>query len=189
MLRRTLVTLAALVLLAGCDIRLDLDDGTPASPIGPTNITNTNTNTSTNNNDRSDTAATNAPPSTPTDPAPLPLPSYGETVTRDLASRNPALVTNSCQDTSGPTAWAFLDQLVQALRAHAHDQRWGYLCKDASCTAVGRDVIAYRASSAETGIWIVDVIGNHCPLPNERAEVRWGALPFETTRRWTAVRP
>ena len=186
--RFAIVILTAASLLAACDIRLDLADSPPASPTGPT-ITNTNTNTSINNNDRSDTA-----PTTPTSPgnpdggAALPLPAYGESVANTVAANNAAALANSCQDVFGESAWQFLDLLIRTLRAHASDQRWGYLCKDANCTAFGRVVVAYRATTGDTGIWIVDVIGNHCPGPNETATIRWGVLPFETARRWSAAR-
>jgi hypothetical protein len=68
------------------------------------------------------------------------------------------------------------------------DTRWGYLCKNAECSALARDIVAYRASSSNTGIWIVDVIGNHCPLTGEIPEVRWGVLPYETVRPWIGMR-
>ena len=188
-MRKLLAAIVVVGVCAACDIRLDTN-GAPTSPTapGPTNITNTNTNTSTNNNDRSDTTPTPSPPSTPGDgTSALPLPTYGEGVVRSVADRNPGLVANSCQDTAGDPAWGFLDLVVRTLRAQ--DQRWGYLCKDAACLTFGRDVITYRATSADTGIWIVDVIGNHCPGPNDSpATVRYGVLPFETVRRWSATR-
>ena len=187
MTRPTILTLLACLLLPACDIRLDMAGAPTSSPTGPT-ITNTNTNTSTNNNDRADTQPTTTPASggTTSNGAALPLPSYGESVTRDVAAQNPTLLANSCQDTTGESAWAFLDLLIRTLRAQ--DQRWGYLCKDANCLTFGRDVITYKATADETGIWIVDVIGNHCPLTGERATIRYGVLPFETQRRWSATR-
>jgi hypothetical protein len=49
--------------------------------------------------------------------------------------------------------------------------------------------VAYRASAGDTGIWIVDVLGNHCPGPTDSpTEFRWGVLPFETARRWVGHR-
>jgi hypothetical protein len=117
----------------------------------------------------------------------LPLPVYGESVAREVAAANPALLAHSCEITSGPSAWGFLDLLVRTLQAR--DARWGYLCKDAGCSRVAADVVAYRASAGDTGIWIVDVIGNHCPNPSDVVAVRWGVLPFETVRRWIGVRP
>ena len=189
MKRTTIARLAvilAAVILAACDINLDVDSPTaPAAPGGGTTITNTNTNT--NNIDRSDTTpATTTPPNEPPIGAALPLPSYGEQVTRAVAEQNPSLLRNSCQDTDGDPAWRFLDLLIRTLRAQ--DQRWGYLCKDASCLTFGRDVITYRATNADTGIWIVDVIRNHCPGPNDTVQFRYGILPFETGRRWAPTR-
>ena len=156
--------------------------GTPA-------ITITNTNTNTNTVDRSDTDPVATP--TPSTPAPttgaLPLPTYGEAEARAYAAAHPHQVTHSCQVTDGEAAWAFLDGLIGLLRHR--DARWGYLCKDASCTKVSADVVAYRASSGDTGIWIVDVLGNHCPGPGDSpTQVRWGVLPFETLRRWSGTR-
>ena len=151
--------------------------------------TNTNTNTATNNQDRTG-SDTGPSPSGSNDGVSgvIPLPAYGEATTRSVASANSVLLANSCQTTSGESAWAFLDKVISTLRTQANDDRWGYLCKDVSCTNQARDIVAYRASNGNTGIWIVDVIGNHCPLPGETPEVRWGVLPFETVRQWTGSR-
>jgi hypothetical protein len=195
MRRATIIAAAAIgaVLLAGCEFRIT--DPTPitVTPAAPPSIaiTNTNTNTSTNNNDRSDTepGATPAPGGGDGAAAPLPLPAYGEGVTNEVAAANPGPLAHSCQTTDGASAWAFLDLVVRSLRAARGDQRWGYLCKDPACSKVGADVVAYRASAGDVGIWIVDVIGNHCPGPADTVAVRWGVLPFETARRWVGVRP
>jgi hypothetical protein len=179
----------ACVVLAACDLQITNPAPVVATTTSPpsTTITNTNTNTSTNNNDRSDTAATpTTPGGTDGTGAAVPLPTYGETVVRGVADRNPDLLANSCQETAGETAWQFLDLVIRTLRAQ--DQRWGYLCKDQACLTFGRDVITYRATAADTGIFIVDIIGNHCPLPGETATVRYGVLPFETVRKWSATR-
>jgi len=196
---RRLLALIVALLSAGCEI--DIVNPTPvvqaAPPSGSSGsgggitITNTNSNNSTNNNDRSDTAqipATTPPAGSGTTNGVLPLPSYGEHVTRDIAGQNPSLLANSCQEHTGESAWQFLDLVIRTLRSQ--DQRWGYLCKDASCVVFARDIVAYRASSGDTGIWIVDVIGNHCPGPNtgDVATVRWGILPFELERRWAGSR-
>ena len=181
-------------LFLGCDYEII----TP-TPVINVNSTSTNTNTNTNTNtttttvDKSDTEATPAPPGgTVPPPAPggvLPLPAYGESVTLQLGAANATLVQKSCQTTDGAQAWAFMDLLIAGLRAAQGDSRWGYLCKDASCSTFGRDVVAYKAGSSDSGIWIVDVLGNHCPGPGDSpTQVRWGVLPFETVRRWSATR-
>lgn len=187
---RLWILLAACV-LAGCDLHITNPAPVIAAGTTPGAITITNTNTNTATTDRSDTEATPTPSSggSPTDPpgGVLPLPSYGEGVARDYAAAHPSQVTHSCQLVDGEAAWAFLDGLLRVLSQR--DARWGYLCKDANCTQQARDVVAYRASSGDTGIWIVDVLGNHCPGPGDSPTmVRWGVLPFETVRRWIGHR-
>lgn len=177
----------AVLLLAGCEFRLT--EPSPVAGPAPPVITITNTNTNTNENDRSDTGPIQSPSPTPPTPTPggAALPAYGESVTRAFAAAHPHLVAHSCQLTDGDGAWQFLDQLIAALRAHASDPRWGYLCKDASCSKVAADVVGYKA---DIGLWIVDVLGNHCPGPGDGpTQVRWGVLPFETARPWVGVRP
>jgi len=186
---RYLMILVALTSL-GCDIQLTMPTPVVQAPTAPGNVTVTNTTTVTV--DRSDTEATPTPSgsgSTPTPPigGALPLPAYGEGVARDYAAAHPSQVTHSCQLTDGEAAWAFLDGLIAVLSQR--DARWGYLCKDANCLTQARDVVAYRASSSDTGIWIVDVLGNHCPGPGDSPTMfRWGVLPFETARRWIGHR-
>jgi hypothetical protein len=115
-------------------------------------------------------------------------------VARDYAATHQAQITGSCQLTHGEAAWGFLDGLIGVLQARdarlqERDARWGYLCKDANCLTQARDIVAYRASAGDTGIWIVDVLGNHCPGPTDSpTEFRWGVLPFETARRWVGHR-
>jgi hypothetical protein len=183
-----LILLVASCLLAGCDLDV-YPAATPIAPTAPGAVTVTNTNTNTVTIDRSDTeptTPTSGSPSAPTTGA-LPLPAYGEGVARDYAATHASQVLHSCQLTDGDAAWAFLDGLIATLQNR--DARWGYLCKDASCSALGRDVVTYKASAGDTGIWIVDVLGNHCPGPSDSpTQVRWGVLPFETVRRWSAHR-
>jgi hypothetical protein len=176
--------------VSACEQNFNLSPTSPSSPNGPGNITITNTNTNTANTDSTgtDTGPTSSPTTPDSNNGVIPLPSYGEAVTKLVAQANPTLLANSCQEKFGEIAWAFLDKVIQELRFHTGDQRWGYLCKDASCNKTARDVVAYRASSGNNGIWIVDVIGNHCPGPTDPAPAfRWGVLPFETVRPWSDV--
>jgi hypothetical protein len=188
---RAAIAVVAGMLLGGCEFHITEPSPVAVAPAVPAaiSITNTNTNTSTAETDRSDTQPVPAPPGGGTGgpAAVLPLPAYGEGVARDVAAAHPALLAHSCELTDGAAAWGFLDLVVRTLQAR--DARWGYLCKDASCSKVAADIVAYRASAADTGIWIVDVIGNHCPGPADVVAVRWGVLPFETLRRWIGVRP
>lgn len=196
-MRGLLIVLLAVV-VAGCELEITQPAPvvmTPTATAPPTvTITSTNTNTSTNTDtsDRSDTE-TPPPAGTPGASTPpgavIPLPAYGEGVARAVAAANPTLLANSCEGQTGASAWAFLDLVIRTLQAQ--DARWGYLCKDGNCTRVAADIVAYRASSGHIGIWIVDVIGNHCPGAGtgDVPTVRWGVLPFETARPWTGQRP
>ena len=183
-----LLMLLAACLLAGCDITLTTPSPVVTAPTAPGNVTVTNTTTVTV--DRSDTEATPTPSSgTPSPPTAgvLPLPSYGEGVAREYAAAHADQIAHSCQLVDGEAAWHFLDGLIGVLSQR--DARWGYLCKDANCITKARDVVAYRASTGDTGIHIVDVLGNHCPGPGDSpTQFRWGVLPFETARRWSATR-
>ena len=190
-MRRLLPVIVVATLAAGCEGDTLLPAASPTQPTAQPiviNITNTNTNTA--QTDRSDTEATPTPSGTTPQSSPggaLPLPTYGEGVAGDYAAAHPNQVTHSCQLTDGEAAWAFLDGLIAVLSQR--DARWGYLCKDANCLTQARDIVAYRASAGDTGIWIVDVLGNHCPGPGDSpTQVRWGVLPFETVRRWSGTR-
>jgi hypothetical protein len=172
----------ALIFNLGCEQTFNL---TPESPIQPgaINVTNTNTNTNTNttNNDRTGSDTGNNSPNTPpsTD---LPLPSYGEATVRSFGISDPDALAKSCQLTYGESAWTWLDKVITSLQQR--DARWGYMCKDNECTNFARDIVAYKAGATSNGIWIVDVIGNHCPNPGDVVTATWQTLPFETVRQW-----
>jgi len=157
----------------------------PTAP-GDINITSNNTNNNTNTIDKTGSDTGPTPNQSNPDVSVIPLPAYGESVLRSVAQSNSTLLANSCQTKYGESAWAFLDLAIRSLRAR--DDRWGYLCKDESCSKKSADIVAYRASSGDTGIWIVDVIGNHCPDPSDTVTATWQVLPFETIRKWSATR-
>jgi hypothetical protein len=160
---------------------------TGPSPNSTNSNTNNNTNTNTNNNttnvtvDRTGSDTGPAPTGVVVDPniitnGIIPLPNYGEPVTVKLASLNSNLLGLACNN------WDFIDLVVRTLRAQ--DNRWGYLCKDEACITYGRDVIAYRASTGTTGIWIVDIINDICGGNS----IQWLVHPFDLTRKWSANR-
>jgi hypothetical protein len=187
---RIALIILSTIAAAACEPSYVFNITSPTTVPGSTpgiSINNTNTNTN-NESDRSDTGSddddNDDDDNGNNNISQLPL--YGESVTRSVASRNSTLLANSCQDKFGEIAWQFLDKVISELRQHSGDSRWGYLCKDTSCSKTARDIVAYRASMNNTGIWIVDVIGNHCPLAGEIPEVRWGVLPFEVERSWSS---
>lgn len=184
-----LTTVAGLVAMA-CDYNITF----PAT-------TNNNSNTSTNTNtnpinfaiDIHDIIAflpapgtaggdgTN-PPGNTSPGSPLPIPTTARPIAEGVAAANPLLLANSCQDTLGPAAWAFLDLEVTTLRAN--DVRWGYLGKGGVCTNPSRDVIAYKATSTDVGIWGVDIIGNHCGVAPQTPVFTWNVIGYDAAGKW-----
>jgi hypothetical protein len=185
MIRLSLIIAILILSTAACEQTFNLD--VPTAPTGPTvNVTNTNTNTNTNTTttDRtgSDTGSSN--PNNPNVPpgTDLPLPSYGEATVRSFGVSDADALAKSCQLVYGESAWTWLDKVITTLQQR--DARWGYMCKDNECTNFARDIVAYKAGNTNLGIWIVDVIGNHCPNPGDIVTATWQTLPFETVRQW-----
>ena len=170
--------LLALVSL-GCDYRITL----PNAPTGPS-ITNNNTNTNTNTVDISDLVnfvptfppTTDNPNQPPTSGTPLAIPPGSETVARNAANANAGYIASSCHNTK------FIDAIVNALKAN--DSRWGYIC-NTSCSQLSGDTIAYRATNTSTGVWAVDVIGNHC---GTGPSFTWNVVGYAADRQWAAMR-
>lgn len=171
---RIAVVMALGLVALGCDYRIML----PAAPSN--NITNNNNNTNQNNIDISDLVdfagtfpGTTTDPSNPTLDTPLAIPLGSESIARGVPTTN---LATSCHNTK------YIDAIVSALRAR--DQRWGYICKS-SCNEVSGDTIAYKATNSSTGVWAVDVIGNHCG-PNP--VFTWNVVGYAADRMWTANR-
>jgi hypothetical protein len=179
-----IVILASAILVTGCEQTFNLTPESPTSP-GAINVTNTNTNTNTNTTttDRTGSDVGNNPNSPNTPPSTdLPLPSYGEATVRSFGVSDADALAKSCQLVYGESAWTWLDKVISSLQQR--DARWGYMCKDNECTNFARDIVAYKAGNTNLGIWIVDVIGNHCPNPGDVVTATWQVLPFETVRQW-----
>jgi len=155
--------------------------------LGPT-IINTNTNTNTNNNDFHDlinfAPSTNpsAPVASPTGgtETPLPLPANAQGIAQTISNNNPTLIMRSCQAIYGESAWQFMDTIVAALKAS--DPRWGYMVK--ATRQISADVIAYRATSDNTGAWGVDIIVDLCGTPR----FSWQVLGFDPNAEWSGTR-
>jgi hypothetical protein len=177
--RRALVAALALALVA-CDVNITT---------APGDITNTNTNTNTNNLDVHD-LVNFAPAPNPATPVPapgggteqpLPLPAGAQATANGYAAGHPTQLARSCQEIYGETAWQYLDGLVATLRRD--DPRWGYMVKPTD-GQISRDVIAYRATSDNTGSWGVDVIVDRCGA-NTPA---WNVLGFDPAAQWAGTR-
>jgi hypothetical protein len=181
--RSLLIGLLALTLVA-CDITIT----------APT-ITNTLTNEVRVTNDSHDVAnfnpTTPTPPTNPTTPGvdnTLPLPVDAQAIATAVANSaaGQLYLAHSCQDRDGVNAWQFMDAIVTALKAK--DTRWGYLCKNGNCQDISKDVIAYRATNDNTGVWGVDIIGSHCAIPPDRSTFTWNVLGFDPLAIWKETR-
>jgi hypothetical protein len=158
---------------------------------GPTvNVTSTNTNTNTNNTDIHDLtnfvpvanpAAPLPNPTTGGTETPLGIPSGSQAIAQAFATANPLLVTKSCVALYGEAGWQFMDGLIKTLRAS--DARWGYVIKSSTGT-ISMDVIAYRATSDNTGAWGVDVIVDHCG----NSSFAWNVLGLDANLQWSGTR-
>ena len=116
----------------------------------------------------------------------LPLPSYGWTVTQQVAQTYAAALRNSCQSSGG--SWEFLDRLVDQLRAR--DSRWGYNGKRGNANDPSHDVVDYNWGSqpdeGTTDVYIIDTIVGHCgsnPQPGW-IDVTQVTLDSGTIGRW-----
>lgn len=159
--------------------------------IGPTiNNQNTSTNTNTNENKVDLHDIVNFVPSpSPTTPVPapgggietpLPLPTNAQAIAQGVATANPVLLAQSCPATLGEPGWRFMDLVIKTLQAL--DPRWGYFTKTAG--NISQDVIAYRATSDNTGVWGVDIIVDLCG----QSKFAWQVLGFDSSIVWAAVR-
>ncbi len=174
------------VFATSCDVRITLPS-----------IVNTATNSTNTSIDSHDVlnfspvfpipGQTTPNPTNPAEPeSPLAIPADAQATATAVASLRAADLAKSCQDTYGAAAWTFLDAIVTALKAK--DPRWGYLCKRGDCTDISRDVIAYRATADTTGLWAVDIIGNHCPVAPAVSTFTWQVLGFDPLAMWKATR-
>jgi len=187
MKRRALLCLV--LTLSACNFR------TP--PTGPTTVTTT---VSTTIDNHSNPTPTPTPTPTPgpgggggglgnrvADPpagTALPLPAYGQTELLAYAatSAGAAALVSVCPGAA--TSWAFLDGLVDRLRAR--DTRWGYYCRRGNCADPSNDVIGYHATagpdvSGAAGTIGVDVIGDLCGTNTPQ----WVTYPFDGAALWT----
>lgn len=117
----------------------------------------------------------------------LPLPGYGESVVRQIASRHPDYLRNSCQEHGGN--WNFMDAVVDELRLR--DTRWGYNGKRGNANDPSLDVVAYNWGSqpdeGTTQVYLIDIILSHCgsPIPAWIDQTQ-ATADSRTIGRWTS---
>jgi hypothetical protein len=100
------------------------------------------------------------------DPAPgtrLPAPNMFHIV-QQVAAQFPNALARSCQEHYGPSAWEFMDRVIDALRLE--DTRWGYNWKRGVVGDPSLDVIVYNYTAGpdegNPNVWAFDIIGGHC---------------------------
>jgi hypothetical protein len=118
-----------------------------------------------------------------TETNPLAIPAGARSIAETVAASSATLILQSCQDVFGEPAWQFLDRVVAALKVS--DARWGYVCRTPECGTLSRDVIGYRATADNTGLWGVDIIGNHCGVS---PTFTWNVIGFDAALVWRAAR-
>jgi len=158
--------------------------------IGPT-INNNNSNSNTNTIDIHDIVnfapvpnptapITNPPGTVPPVETPLPIPVTAQATAQKVADSNLVLLGKSCTETYGESGWQFLDLIVKTLQSS--DARWGYFVKPDG--SISKDVIAYRATSDNTGAWGVDIILDRCG----QSKFSWQVLGFDPLTQWSFLR-
>jgi len=161
---KRLLVLVSLVAITACDVVINSEGGGGGngSGSGSSGVFPTPTGPTPTPTPSPGTPTPTTPGRTP-DPIGgfLPLPTYGPSLLPTI----PVDPGTHCID------YGFLDAMVDALRQK--DTRWGYVCKDASCTIVSQDKIAYHATAgAEVtgalGNWVVDVINAACEAPTRQ---------------------
>lgn len=172
---KKLLLVVLLVSVSACDIVVT----------GPT-VTNTNTNTNTvdvhdigsfsaSPNPNSSTSCNTCPGGSE---VPVNIPSGSQAIVERVAAENPTFVARACKD---PVyGYSFLDASVSALQKF--DPRWGYLIKTTG--SISRDVVAYRATSDNTGAWAVDIIID-CDGVSKSG---WSVIGFDPAAQWSPTR-
>jgi hypothetical protein len=178
-MKKLLIVLLGFTFFA-CDIELTMPS---------TNVTNTNTNTViVDIHDLVNFAPMSNPTTTPIPggpngtETPLPLPTSSQSIATTAAQQAQGALLRSCQEIYGEVAWTFMDTVLNSLKAS--DPRWGYMVKPTN-GQISRDVIAYRATSDNTGSWGVDIIVDHC---GQNPTFAWNVLGFDPAAQWAGTR-
>lgn len=120
-------------------------------------------------------------------PAPPP---DGSAIVEQVAALHPDWLLNSCVETGGDNA--FLFEVVRRLRAQ--DDRWGLNWKRGVIDDLSQDVVDYHwgegPSEESTDVYIIDMIGGHCPKDATPPQPSWidvtqATLDAGTVGMWT----
>jgi hypothetical protein len=127
----------------------------------------------------------NPPQSVYPDPPP-----DGSAVVNAVAAEHPDWLTGSCVDQGGNNE--FLFEVVRRLRMQ--DDRWGLNWKRGVIGDMSQDVVDYHygegVSEESTDVFIIDIIGGHCPKDATPPQPAWidvtqATLDGGTVGMWT----
>jgi len=158
---------------------LDDDDGDELDATG------TPGESSTDGGDPNDGIPDNPPQAVP--PAPPP---DGFAVVEQVAAEFPELLQGSCVEQGGNNE--FLFEVVRRLRMQ--DDRWGLNWKRGVVGDMSQDVVDYHygegVSDLSTDVYIIDMIGGHCPEDGSSPQPAWidvtqATIDAGTEGKWT----
>lgn len=169
-------------------------DGADPSTTGTASTLTTTTPATTEDGESSSSDAGNVPgDGIPDDPPqavwPDPAPD-GSAVVNAVAAEHPEWLTASCVEQGGNNE--FLFEVVRRLRMQ--DDRWGLNWKRGVVGDMSQDVVDYHygegVSEESTDVYIIDIIGGHCPEDATPPQPAWidvtqATLDGGTVGMWT----
>lgn len=129
-------------------------------------------------------------PDDPPQAVPPAPPPDGFAVVQQVANEHPDWLIGSCVDQGGNNE--FLFEVVRRLRMQ--DDRWGLNWKRGVVGDMSQDVVDYHygegVSEESTDVYIIDVIGGHCPEDGSSPQAAWidvtqATLDGGTVGMWT----
>lgn len=129
-------------------------------------------------------------PDEPPQAVPPAPPPDGSGVVDQVAAEHPDWLTGSCVDQGGTND--FLFEVVRRLRMQ--DDRWGLNWKRGVVGDLSQDAIDYQwgegLSEGSTDVYIIDIIGGHCPEDGTPPQAAWidvtqATLDAGTIGMWT----
>ncbi len=129
-------------------------------------------------------------PDDPPQAVPPAPPPDGFAVVQQVANEHPDWLIGSCVDQGGNND--FLFEVVRRLRMQ--DDRWGLNWKRGVVGDMSQDVVDYHygegVSEESTDVYIIDMIGGHCPEDGSSPQAAWidvtqATIDAGTVGKWT----
>ena len=184
----------------GCagDSTSSTDDASGSTLTDPTDPTDPTTPTTEDPSETADSGSadgtTGIPgdgiPDDPPQAVPPAPPPDGSGIVEQVAAEHPDWLTGSCVEQGGTND--FLFEVVRRLRMQ--DDRWGLNWKRGVVDDLSQDAIDYHwgegLSEGSTDVYIIDIIGGHCPEDGTPPQAAWidvtqATLDAGTIGMWT----